>query len=331
MTQQIQNEFVLIESSPSSVHFRGLPENVRCRVFSSALRPQSAHKNRYPDILPYEHSLVRLQYLGHEGSDYMNANYIFGGQYISCQAPLFSTINDFWRMVWEQNCPVIVMLTRLLESGKMKANIYWPLSSSCSLRFGDIEVTLLEEDEKCEHFIQRHFLLRRGQEVREVHHLHYTEWSDFGAPTSTEGIRDLISASNDYRDSSNSRGPMVVHCSAGIGRAGTFIAIHQALERLEQGLDYNVKDLVLHMREQRWGMVQTEKQYSFIHRAINDHLSECETEPYFSSSDDDVTMSDSPSSLSPRTWSPNLKRNWRNTSNDCVPTLQIPTATITWA
>jgi len=259
----------------------------------------------------------------------MNANYIFDGLYISCQAPLFSTMNDFWRMIWEQNCPVIVMLTRLLESGKMKANIYWPLSS-CSLRFGDIDVTILEEEEKFEHFTHRHFLLRRGQEVREVHHLHYTEWPDFGTPTSTEGIRDLITASNDYRDSSNSQGPMVVHCSAGVGRSGTFIAIHHALERLEQGLDYDVKDIVTNMRQQRWGMVQTEKQYSFIYRAIEDYLSEMETEPYLSSSDDEMTMCDSSCSIS--SWSPAMKRtNWRTTSNDRVSTLQIPTATITWA
>jgi protein tyrosine phosphatase len=259
----------------------------------------------------------------------MNANYIFDGQYISCQAPLFSTINDFWRMMWEQNCSVIVMLTRLLEGGKMKANIYWPLSRSCSLRFGDIEVTLLEEEANSEHLIHRHVRLCRGQEVREVHQLHYTEWPDFGAPTSTDGIRDLIAASNAYRDASNNRGPMVVHCSAGIGRSGTFIAIHQAFERIEQGLDFDVKDMVLRMRQERWGMVQTEKQYSFIFRAIDDHLNE--TEPYFSSSEDEI-MTDSPSSLSPRferSWSNSKTRTWRNTSNNCVPTLQISTET--WA
>jgi len=322
MTQQAQNEFALIEAS--SVHPRDLSENARSKLFSSALRPHSAHKNRYPDVLPYEHSRVRLRsLLGQEGSDYMNANYIFNS-YISCQAPLFSTLNDFWRMTWEQNCSVIVMLTRLLEGGKMKANIYWPISS-CPLRCGDIDVTKLEE-EKLEHFTHRHFLLQRGQEIREVHQLHFTEWPDFGTPTSTEGIRDLVASSNEYRSLASKSGPIVVHCSAGVGRSGTFIAIHHALEMIEREQDYFVKDIVEKMRQQRWGMVQTEKQYSFIYRAIEDHLNEFETEPYFSSEDE---MSDSPFE---RSWSPNLKeRNWRNTSNDRVNTLQFSTETMSWA
>jgi len=193
-----------------------LNEEQRKTLFKSALSPHSFSKNRYPDILAVENSRVQLEKIeGLEGSDYINANYVINDQYISCQAPIFSTFADFWRMVWETQSPVILMLTKLFENGRSKAHMYWPAFNNSSMNFGDISVTRIEEEDLGGSMVVRSVLLARKGEMRTVYHLHYTAWPDFGVPSSTEGILVMVNLVNMYREmSSTPNGPLTVHCSA---------------------------------------------------------------------------------------------------------------------
>jgi protein tyrosine phosphatase len=277
-------------------------------LFMTALTASCQHKNRYPDILPFEKSRVRLSpnlsSSASEGSDYINASLLMDGAYISCQAPVFSTFADFWRMVWEQQSHVIVMLTRLYESGKCKAHPYWPIYQEVGVRFGNITVTLIDERNEIYFTIRRFLLESAAGELREVFHFHYTEWPDFGVPASTKGIRTLVQhveLYSGYIANSAEVGPIIVHCSAGIGRSGSFIAIHyNFVQQMSYSHDQqqedgprpiNVFDTVLKMRSERVGMVQTAQQYEFIYQALEDFIVS-ESTPEFSSSSEEEYLVD---------------------------------------
>jgi protein tyrosine phosphatase len=248
-------------------------------LFFSATLPCNIGKNRYYDVLPLEHTRVKLSTAN--GADYINANFIDGEipnssrYYISCQAPLLSTRADFWRMIYEQKCTLIVMLTRLYEKNCEKANVYWPEGEGETVQYGGIAVNL-----KSISFMQditiRTFRIHvdtpNGIVSRDVVHLHYTEWPDFGVPRSTKLLRQLIDLVDSYAD--RGKGPIVAHCSAGIGRTGTFIGLAICLEKLKLGLPVNVMQTVRQMRKQRKGMVQTKEQYMFIYAALTDALRE---------------------------------------------------------
>lgn len=238
--------------------------------FPSATTYWTASKNRYPDILPREDTRVRLQHTGCEGSDYINANYVFEKQYIATQAPLFSTFADFWRMVWEQGSCIIVMLTRLTENGNVKANVYWPTTLGEKGTFGMLSVELIHET-AFDNIECRLFRISDGVEHRDVYHLHYTGWPDFGVPSSTKEIIDLVKVTNYLRARAGWEKPIVTHCSAGVGRVGTFVAIHQAVRLLNAAKKPKILDLVFAMRQCRHGMVQREEQYVFIHRVVADY------------------------------------------------------------
>jgi len=240
-------------------------------------------RNRYQDVLPEESTRVRLENCP-EG-DYINANYITGHKqlYISCQAPLPNTTVHFWSMVWEQHSPVIIMLTRVLEGERKKADVYWPLFEGDQDRYGSITVTL-DSVKTLPYITIRSLTLHNHEtnETRNVVQLHYTEWPDFGVPSTTANIRELIRLMNIYREigsKNGATGPIVAHCSAGIGRCGTFIAILIALEKLLEGVScesLNLVDIVVAMRKARWGMVQTDLQYLFIYRVLDDIVREKE-------------------------------------------------------
>jgi len=239
--------------------------------FPSATTFYTRNKNRYPDILPKESSRVKLQlHTEQEGSDYINANYIFDKEYISTQAPMPSTIPDFWRMIWEQEVPVIVMLTKLFERGQIRAHAYWPDKVGETMNYGDISVQFDFETGVGPIDI-KFFILSRMNETRKVAHLHYASWPDFGVPSSTREILNLVRLTEILRPETIPTAPIVVHCSAGIGRSGTFIGIHQAIRMIKSGKEPNICDLVLSMRNCRCGMVQTQEQYSFIHKTIHDY------------------------------------------------------------
>jgi len=269
---------------------------------------------------------VRLQPVdSREGSDYINANFILDRKYISCQAPIFSTFADHWRMIWETSCLIVVMLTKLFEGGRTKAHIYWPIYQGVTLVMGDISITKLDEMDYG-HFVVRRFRLSKGGQVREIRHLHFTEWPDFGVPHSTKGILDLVDCVNNLQKKlgdENSGGPIVVHCSAGVGRSASFIAIHYALSLFENfsgdklaSLGPFVAQVVLQMRADRVGMVQTDKQFAFIHQVLSDFLTQS------SSSSSSRSLSTSLEGM------PSLRRSppqdfhpWRNISSDCISVL----------
>lgn len=227
--------------------------------------------------------------------DYINANYVrhlnFEGgsrtSFIACQAPLPTTMGEFWWMVWQERSCLIVMLTRFREKGSLKAQPYWPKDASEVLDFGGpLEVALLTQ--KCLPGVTISTLrlawkkdcelpagLPNEPDGRVVYHLHYTEWPDFGVPRSTRGIRSLVSYTNLYLElgaKQGSNGPIICHCSAGIGRTGAFIAVHIGISLLEAGLSVDVAKIVMEMRHCRCGMVQTDAQYYFVYEALNDHI-----------------------------------------------------------
>jgi protein tyrosine phosphatase len=248
---------------------------------SSALLEKNLQRNRYFDVLAEESTRVKLQ--DQNDSDYINANYVFvhRKKYISCQAPLISTISHFWKMVWEQRSPLIVMLTKIFERDRKKADVYWPDRINGTEIYDTMSVTL-KSVLKQTHITIRTIILKNkvSDEQREIVQLHYTEWPDFGVPQTTLQIRSLIRLTKIYQERGFSRGlegPIVSHCSAGIGRCGTFIAILICLERLTEGIkleNINLVDTVLKMRRARAGMIQTDLQYIFVYQTLDDIMKE---------------------------------------------------------
>ncbi|XP_022810230.1 receptor-type tyrosine-protein phosphatase S-like, partial [Stylophora pistillata] len=229
-------------------------------------------KNRFGNITTYDHSRVVLEKIeGDPKSDYINASYIptFDEEsmnYIATQGPTSTTISDFWRMIWQKNCSVIVMLTNLVELGKNKCNQYWPDSTT---RFGSITVTLLNTQNFADYCI-RTLKLVKGTKTREVHQYHFTSWPDRGVPhhsTALLGFRWKVHARNQ-----TSGGPLVVHCSAGVGRTGTYIGIDAMLEGAKKKNTVFIQNYVQVMRKHRPYMVQKDTQYVFIHQAVMEAL-----------------------------------------------------------
>jgi len=225
-------------------------------------------KDRYPDVVPYAHNRVVLS-CDDEGSDYINASYVLE-RFIATQAPLSHTVCDFWKMVYEQRVVVIVMLTRVFEGGCMKASFYWPIVQDVSVAFGEVSVTLLKQEEEGSLLISK-FRISGPEEDRIVYHIQYLGWPDKGVPESGEEIISIIEKAHQFNDAvSCGTGRIIVHCSAGIGRTGTFIAIYEIIELLKK--DHNaqidVESLILRMREHRCGMVQTDAQFEFIQEMV---------------------------------------------------------------
>uniref|UniRef100_A0A671X899 Receptor-type tyrosine-protein phosphatase F n=1 Tax=Sparus aurata TaxID=8175 RepID=A0A671X899_SPAAU len=227
-------------------------------------------KNRYANIIAYDHSRVILTSVdGVPGSDYINANYIDGyrkqNAYIATQGPLPETMNDFWRMVWEQRTCTIIMMTRLEEKSRVKCDQYWPTRGTET--YGTIQVNMLDTVELATYTVRTFTLYKNGSsEKREVRQFQFMAWPDHGVPeypTSTLAFLRRVKACNPP-----DTGPMVVHCSAGVGRTGCFIVIEAMLERMKHEKSVDIYGHVTCMRSQRNYMVQTEDQYIFIHEAL---------------------------------------------------------------
>ncbi|XP_059503995.1 protein tyrosine phosphatase receptor type Fa isoform X12 [Stegostoma tigrinum] len=227
-------------------------------------------KNRYANVIAYDHSRVILTSVdGVPGSDYLNANYIDGyrkqNAYIATQGPLPETLSDFWRMVWEQRTVTIVMMTRLEEKSRVKCDQYWPCRGTET--YGMIQVTLLDMVELATYSVRTFALYKNGSsEKREVRQFQFMAWPDHGVPeypTPILAFLRRVKACNPP-----DAGPMVVHCSAGVGRTGCFIVIDAMLERIKHEKTVDIYGHVTCMRAQRNYMVQTEDQYIFIHEAL---------------------------------------------------------------
>ncbi|KAM7409592.1 hypothetical protein PAMA_001194 [Pampus argenteus] len=227
-------------------------------------------KNRYANVIAYDHSRVILAPIeGITGSDYINANYIDGyrkqNAYIATQGPLPETFGDFWRMVWEQRAATVVMMTRLEEKSRIKCDQYWP--SRGTETYGMTQVTLLDTIELATFCVRTFSLHKNGSsEKREVRQFQFTAWPDHGVPEYPTPFLAFLRRVKTCNPPD--AGPIIAHCSAGVGRTGCFIVIDAMLERIKHEKTVDIYGHVTLMRSQRNYMVQTEDQYSFIHDAL---------------------------------------------------------------
>ncbi|XP_069133891.1 tyrosine-protein phosphatase non-receptor type 5-like [Argopecten irradians] len=243
----------------------------------------SGMKNRYKTIVPNEHSRVILPDSEWDPlSSYINANYIRGydGEphaYVATQGPMSHTIVDFWRMVWAEKAPIIVMITKLKEKGRPKCESYLPEDYS-SATFGDIDVKV-DRVVNRHGYSLRHLLLRSNGEIQHVLHYWYTAWPDHKPPTSPTMLLELIKEVEQRRhhhDGIRTKGPVIVHCSAGIGRTGCFIAISIGIRQLREEHSVDALGTVCTMRIDRGGMIQTHEQYDFVHQALYEYEKQLE-------------------------------------------------------
>ncbi|XP_053854303.1 receptor-type tyrosine-protein phosphatase V-like [Vidua macroura] len=241
--------------------------------------PANVSKNRYAHVLPYDHSRVKLSQLGEDPhSDYINANFMPGytsqQEFIATQGPLKKTIEDFWRLVWEQNVCNIIMLTVCMENGRVLCDHYWP-SESAPVSYGQVRVHLLMQSSSEEWTVREFKLWHEGLRAeRFVSHLHYTAWPDHGIPESTTSIMTFRELVQEHIQSTKDAGPTLVHCSAGVGRTGTFIALDRLLQQMKHEKVVDIFGVVYSLRMNRYLMIQTLSQYIFLHSCILDKILE---------------------------------------------------------
>ncbi|KAK6472686.1 receptor-type tyrosine-protein phosphatase eta-like [Huso huso] len=242
---------------------------------NAALAPDNKAKNRYNNVLPYDSSRIKLSIRNSASDDYINANYIPGydskKQFIAAQGPLPGTVNDFWRMIWEQNVYTLVMLTRCNEQGRVKCEEYWP--SSNPKTYGDVTVILASEIPLNEWTI-REFKMKNTKtaESRTIQHFHFTAWPDHGVPETTELLINFRHLVREHMDRYSRNSPTVVHCSAGVGRTGTLIAIDRLIYQIERESMVDIYGIVHNLRMHRPLMVQTEDQYIFLNQCAKDFI-----------------------------------------------------------
>ncbi|XP_028681206.2 receptor-type tyrosine-protein phosphatase H-like isoform X2 [Erpetoichthys calabaricus] len=240
---------------------------------SAAEHPANKRKNRWLTVLPYDHTRVKLTIKdGNPSSDYINASFIPGfskeHEYISTQGPLAATIEDFWRMIWEYDVQSIVMLTLCMEHGKELCAAYWP-SADSPVVGGQIQVRRVTEERSSDWTITMLNLTHSISQVeRKVCHFHYTAWPDRGVPVSPASLTSFAELVREHLDKIRTGSPPLVHCSAGVGRSGTFIALDWALQQRKLTGSINVTEIVYKMRNNRCLMVQNLEQYVFLHNCL---------------------------------------------------------------
>uniref|UniRef100_A0A4W5PUG2 protein-tyrosine-phosphatase n=1 Tax=Hucho hucho TaxID=62062 RepID=A0A4W5PUG2_9TELE len=244
--------------------------------FVSANLPCNKFKNRLVNIMPYETTRVCLQPIrGLEGSDYINASYIDGYRqqrgYIATQGPLAETTEDFWRMLWEHNSTIVVMLTKLREMGREKCHQYWPAERSARYQYFVVDPMA---EYNMPQYILREFKVTdaRDGQSRTVRQFQFTDWPEQGVPKSGEGFIDFIGQVHKTKEQFGQDGPISVHCSAGVGRTGVFITLSIVLERMRYEGAVDIFQTVKMLRTQRPAMVQTEDEYQFSYQAALEYL-----------------------------------------------------------
>ncbi|KAF7695104.1 receptor-type tyrosine-protein phosphatase beta-like [Silurus meridionalis] len=236
-------------------------------------------KNRYPFILPYDHCRVKLSLLESQPhSDYINASYVPGGytdhDFICTQAPLPSTMADFWRMIWEQNVQEIVMVTALKDSrGKVLCNQYWPPERGTGC-YGTLQVTTISRHHGPDCYITAiHLRQHNSPKDRYITHYYYPGWPDQWVPKDHTSLTNFTEHVRRKLDETPRLGPTVVHCSAGVGRSGTFVAVLWLMQLCARGIPPDVRLAVRDLRRHRVLMVQNVEQYILVHQCLLDWLS----------------------------------------------------------
>ncbi|XP_027444602.1 receptor-type tyrosine-protein phosphatase epsilon isoform X9 [Zalophus californianus] len=262
---------------------KSLPSGHIQGTFEQANKEENREKNRYPNILPNDHSRVILSQVdGTPCSDYINASYIDGykekNKFIAAQGPKQETVNDFWRMIWEQKAATIVMLTNLKERKEEKCSQYWP-DQGC-WTYGNIRVCV-EDCVVLVDYTIRKFCIQSQlpdgcKAPRLVSQLHFTSWPDFGVPFTPIGMLKFLKKVKALNPAH--AGPIVVHCSAGVGRTGTFVVIDAMMDMMHAEQKVDVFEFVSRIRNQRPQMVQTDMQYTFIYQALLEYYLYGDTE-----------------------------------------------------
>ncbi|XP_071118281.1 receptor-type tyrosine-protein phosphatase T-like [Haliotis cracherodii] len=238
-------------------------------TFEESMHFLNKGKNRYTSFYPYDKNRVDLSILpGDPSSTYINASYINGFKtdmaYIAAQAPTESTMKDFWRMIWEKKCGKIVMITRLVEKGKDKCEQYWRVKRPFVI--GDLTITFARRETRS-HYIIREFSVkeRQTEESRIITQFHFVAWPDHSVPDVTSLLEFIwhVRKAPTCQD-----GPLLVHCSAGIGRSGTYIALDYHLDKIQTDDEVDIFDFVCKLRDQRKGMIQTKKQYECVYSSL---------------------------------------------------------------
>ncbi|KAM9072126.1 receptor-type tyrosine-protein phosphatase beta isoform 2-T2 [Megaptera novaeangliae] len=278
---QFEGHFMKLQADSNyllSKEYEDLKDVGRNQSCDIALLPENRGKNRYNNILPYDASRVKLSNVDDDlCSDYINASYVPGNnfrrEYIATQGPLPGTKDDFWKMAWEQNVQNIVMVTQCVEKGRVKCDHYWPADQD-SLYYGDLILQMLSESVLPEWTI-REFRICSEEQLdahRLIRHFHYTVWPDHGVPETTQSLIQFVRTVRDYINRTPGAGPTAVHCSAGVGRTGTFIALDRILQQLDSKDSVDIYGAVHDLRLHRVHMVQTECQYVYLHQCVRDVL-----------------------------------------------------------
>ncbi|XP_029603669.1 tyrosine-protein phosphatase non-receptor type 2-like [Salmo trutta] len=308
------------EEIDSSGQWQNLYNEIRSQAsdysYQTAKRPENQNRNRYRDVSPYDHSRVKLE---NSENDYINASLVMVEEaqriYILSQGPLKNTCSHFWLMVWEQNSKAVIMLNRIIEKGSEKCAQYWPTAEGHQLSYTDtgFVVTLVKEEDMS-YYVIRVLELRNTEtgETREIYHFHYTTWPDFGVPESPASFLNFLVKVRESGSLGPEHGPSVVHCSAGIGRSGTFSLVDTCLILMDKRKDpssVDIQKVLLDMREYRMGLIQTPDQLRFSYRAVLEGaksiMGDCSVQSQWRelSREDRATVCQSPPAPPPRSLS----------------------------
>jgi len=248
--------------------FESLPEKFSDRTTQACDLPVNKPKNRYPDIRAYDQTRVKLASSEEiEGSDYINANFVVGykerKRWVCAQGPLEYTLADFWRMIQEQGVEIVIMLTNLEEYNRVKCAQYWPGAGTST--YGPVTIAFVQEKRYSDYVVRELKLTMEGHAPRTISHYHYLQWKDFNAPEHAPAMLKFVKRINEAWSGSS---PILVHCSAGVGRSGTLIAIDSLTQAITEEGAVSIFQTVSDLRRQRNYLVQSVKQYQFVYRAI---------------------------------------------------------------